>query len=132
MTCRRDRALTATDLGGIACEPHHRATEQTTHKLENNYTNKFSHCCESSRAHNTFPDLGISVRLRTPREFDFEGQWDLITELPQDWGNRPLCIRTQKKGTVTPQETEPDLPVSVQESQAEAWVNIDQPWGQGH
>ena len=28
--------------------------------------------------------------LRTLREFDFEGQWDLITQLPQDWGSRPL------------------------------------------
>ena len=26
--------------------------------------------------------------LRIPRESDFEGQKDLITELPQDWGNR--------------------------------------------
>ena len=46
----------------------------------------------------------------------------LITRLPQDWGNRLLegrnktvHTRTQEKGTVTPQETEPDLPVSVQE-----------------
>ena len=30
--------------------------------------------------------------------------------------------RTQEKGAVTPQETDPDLPVSVQESLAEAWV----------
>ena len=80
------------------------------------------------------------------REFDFEGQRDLITELTQDWGNRLLegththththtqlgCTRTQEKGAVTPQETEPDLPVSVQEFQAEAWVNTDLPWGQGH
>ena len=58
--------------------------------MENNYTKKFSHCCESSRTHNRFPNLGISVRLRTPREFDFEGQWDLTTEFPQDWGNRLL------------------------------------------
>ena len=28
--------------------------------------------------------------LSTPKEFDFGGQWDLITELPQDWGNRLL------------------------------------------
>ena len=34
-------ALAAADLGGVACEPHHRATEQTTHKLENNYTKEF-------------------------------------------------------------------------------------------
>ena len=25
-----------------------------------------------------------------PGEFDFEGQWDLITELTGDWGNRLL------------------------------------------
>ena len=32
------------------------------------------------------------------------------------------CTRTQEKGAVTPQETDPDLPLSVQESPAEAWV----------
>ena len=30
--------LVAAELGSVACESHHRATEQTTHKLENNYT----------------------------------------------------------------------------------------------
>ena len=30
--------------------------------------------------------------------------------------------RTQEKGAVTPQETDPDMPMSVQESPAEAWV----------
>ena len=50
-------------------------------------------------------------------------------ELTQDWGNRllegtnkTLCTRTQEKGAVTPQETDPDLPVSVQESPEEVWV----------
>ena len=33
-----------------------------------------------------------------------------------------VCPRTQEKGTVTPQATDPDLPVSVQESPAEARV----------
>ena len=28
--------------------------------------------------------------MRNPREFDVGGQWDLITELTQDWGNRLL------------------------------------------
>ena len=37
--------------------------------------------------------------------------------------------RTQEKGTVTPQKTEPYLPVSVQESPAEAWVDSGLPWG---
>ena len=40
--------------------------------------------------------------------------------------------RTQEKGAVTPQETEPDLPASVQESPAEAWVNSGLPWSQRH
>ena len=32
----------------------------------------------------------LAKGLRTPREFDYEGQWDLIKELPQDRGNRLL------------------------------------------
>ena len=38
--------------------------------------------------------------------------------------NRTLCTRTQEKGAGTPQETDPDLPVSVQGSLAEAWVVV--------
>ena len=34
-----------------------------------------------------------------------------------------VCPRTQKKGAVTLEETEPDLPVSVQESLEELWVD---------
>ena len=44
-------------------------------------------------------------------------------ELTQDWGNRllegtnrTLCIRTQEKGAVTPQETDPDSPSSLQQT----------------
>ena len=33
---------------------------------------------------------------------------------------------------MTPQETEPDLPVSVQESPMEVWVDSGQLWGHGH
>ena len=42
-----------------------------------------------------------------------------------------VCTRTQEKGAVTPQETDPDLPVSVQYSLAEAWVGggLLQDWG---
>ena len=36
-----------------------------------------------------------------------------------------MHTRTQEKGAVTPQETDPDLPVSVQESLAEVWVSSD-------
>ena len=51
-------------------------------------------------------------------------------ELTQEWGNRLLegknrtvCTRTQEKGAVIPQETGLDLPMSVQESLGEAWVD---------
>ena len=64
-----------------------------------------------------------------------------LLELTQDWGNRllegtnrtldPECTRTQEKGAVAPQETDLDLPVSVQESPAEVWVGggLQQVWG---
>ena len=53
-----------------------------------------------------------------------------LPELTQDWGNRLLrehkqnlmCTRTQEKGAMTPQETDPDLLMIVQESPTEAWV----------
>ena len=68
--------------------------EQPSRQLTNCRTiipNKFLHCCKVPRATVDSPTWGIPAKgLRTPREFDFEGQWDLRTELPQDWGNRPL------------------------------------------
>jgi len=32
----------------------------------------------------------LAKGLRTPREFDFGGQWGMTMALPQDWGNRLL------------------------------------------
>ena len=42
-----------------------------------------------------------------------------------------VCTRTQEEGAVTPQETDPDLPVSVQEFPVEACVGsgLLQGWG---
>ena len=42
-----------------------------------------------------------------------------------------VCTRTEEKGAVTPQKTDPDLPVSVQESLEEKWVHsgLLQGWG---
>ena len=39
--------------------------------------------------------------------------------------------KTQEKGAVTPQETDPGLPVSVQESLVEVWIGggLLQGWG---
>ena len=39
--------------------------------------------------------------------------------------NRTLCTRTQDKGALALQETDPDLSMSVKESPAEAWVAGD-------
>ena len=61
-----------------------------------------------------------------------------LPELTQEWevdsgrAQRNLvCTRTQEKGAVTPQETDPDLPMSVQESLAETWIGggLLQGWG---
>ena len=52
-----------------------------TYKLQNNYAKEISHCKESSRTHNRLP-RDLAKGLRTSREFDSGGQWDLITELP--------------------------------------------------
>ena len=43
-----------------------------------------------------------------------------------------LQSRTQEKGAMTPQKTDPDLPVSVQESLSEALVGGGLLQGQGH
>ena len=59
-------------------------------------------------------------------------------ELTQGWGNRLeghkqnlVCTRTQQKGAVTPQKTDPDLPVSVHVSLAEVWISGGLLQGQG-
>ena len=62
-----------------------------TCKLENNNTKevlplfwKFSTPCQASQPGDPTKGLGI------PKESDFEGQQDLITRLPQDWGKQRL------------------------------------------
>ena len=45
--------------------------------------------------------------------------------------NKTLCTPGPRERSSDPQETEPGLPVSVQESLAEAWVNSGLPRGQG-
>ena len=61
-----------------------------------------------------------------------------LPELTQNWEkrllegtNRILCTRTQEKGAVKPLETDPDLPMNVQESPLEPWVSggLLQGWG---
>ena len=67
------------------------ATRQTTHKLENNYTKEIFAMLQKFKGpqHISQPE-DTPKGVRTPRECDFEDQWDLITELQQDWENRLL------------------------------------------
>ena len=74
---------------------------------------KFSRCCESSRAHNKLPSLDIQQKdWEPPGKHSRRAQQNLV------------CTWTQEKETVTPRETEPDLPVSVWESPAELWADV--------
>ena len=43
-----------------------------------------------------------------------------------------VCTTTQNKGALNPQETDPDLPMSVQKSPVEVWVSGGLLQGQGH
>ena len=62
-----------------------------------------------------------------------------LLELTQDWENRllegtnrTLCTRTQEKGAVALQGTDPDLPASVKGSPVEVWVGASLPQGWEH
>ena len=73
-------------------------TGWATHKLENNNTKgvlpllwRVWAPCQASQPGDLPKGLGI------PRESDFEGQWDLITWLPQDWGNRDYTFGGHKQ-----------------------------------
>ena len=59
---------------------------------------KFSHCFESSEPPHQASQPGYLAKgLGILRESDFEGQWDLIAGLPQDWGKQiPLLVGTNK------------------------------------
>ena len=64
-----------------------------------------------------FLTCGLSKGTENPQESDFEGQQDLIRELPQDCGNRdswwaqtkPCAHLDLGERAVTPQDAEPDI-----------------------
>ena len=64
--------------------------------------------------------------------FDYRTSTGLGKEILGGHKQNIVCTRVQEKGAVSPQETEPDLPVSVQESPVEAWVDSGLLQGQGH
>ena len=73
------------------------------------------------------PYFGLRSNIRKGTEFHPSTEVDeRFTEHGPAHQNK-----TQEKGAVTPQETEPDLPVSVWQSLAEVRVNSGVPRGQG-
>ena len=62
-----------------------------THKLQNNHTKEILALLRKFwDSQQIYQPGDLARELRTPKEFDCRGQWDLITELTQDWGNRLL------------------------------------------
>ena len=130
MACHRDRVSGCSRPESYSIT-HHRGAEQMTHKLQNDYAKEILALLRKSQYPQQISQPGDPEKgLRTPREFNVGGQWDLITEFPQDWGNRiveginkTFCTPGAKRKEQCPQKTESDLPVGVQESHVEAWVN---------
>jgi len=64
--------------------------------------------------------------------FDYRTSTGLGKQTLEGHKQNLVCTRTQEEEALTPQETEPDLPMSVQESPVELWVNNGLLWGQKH
>ena len=64
--------------------------------------------------------------------FDYRNYTELGQQSLGGHKQNLVCTRTQEKGVVTPQETGPDLPVSVQKSPAEVWVGGGLLQSRGH
>ena len=90
--------------------------------------------------HNRFPSPGTWQRDWEPPgnlTLKASGIWlqNLHkTEETDSWKAeaKPVHTRTQEKEAMTLQETDPEVPVSVQESLAEVWVDSGLLQGQGH
>ena len=81
------------------------------------------------------PSLLFGLRPKYGRRNEGNGnlhQKDLCLHCCVHTVNSFVHTRTAEKGAVTPQETEPDMPVGVQESLAEAWDHSGLLWDQGH
>ena len=129
--------------GAITIKSNPRPARWATHKLQNNNTKEvlpllwwFWASCQASQPGDLTKGLGI------PRESDLEGQQDLIIGLPQGWEKQRFycwraqtkfaCTKTQGKGSVILQETEPDLTASVTGFPVEVRVGRGSPQVWGH
>ena len=88
-----------------------------------------------------YPAWGPDKGTGSPRESDLEGQRDLTTRLPQDWGKQGLqswrghktlhAPRLRGKDQRDPWETEVKLPAHIGGSPVEARVSRGSPQGRG-
>ena len=64
-------------------------------------------------------EVAINTTIEPPKVTQYRGNrlWETHTQ-------NLACTRTQEKGAVTLQETDPDLPMSAQESLVEVWVRV--------
>ena len=103
---------------------------------------KFLHYCEGLEPHIRLHQSGdLTKGLEIPRESDlspirldhktYTGVGETDSSLG---GHKQNLVRTkiQRKGAVTPQETEPKLHASVGGSPVEAWVGRGSPQAWGH
>ena len=133
--------LAAAELGVTVCEPHHRAHQaddpQTREQL---YQRSSCTVTKILGLTTDFPTWGSSKGIENPKGiwlwrpvgFDYRTSTGLGKQTL--WGHKQNLVytRTQEKGSVTPQETQLELPVSVRESQAEVWVDSGLLQGQGY
>ena len=128
VACCRDRGSGCSRLGSHSIT-HHRTGADDPKTAEKLYQRNSHTVKKVLRPTTDFTTQRPTKGLRTTREFDFGGQWGLITDFNRTrttdfWRaqTKPGGHRNQEKGAVSPQETDSDLPVSVQESLVEACV----------
>ena len=87
------------------------------------------------------PSIFASIRVfsresvlhtRWPKYWSFSFSISLSNEHARRAQTNLVCTRSQEKAAVIPQETDPDLPMSVQESPVEAWVSSGLLQGRGY
>ena len=85
--------------GTITIKSNPIPAEWVTHNLENINTKEVLPLLWSFKTPHQASQPGDPTKgLGIPRKSDLEGQWDLITRLPQDWGKQRLqSWRTQTK-----------------------------------
>ena len=82
--------------GTITLQSNPTPARWVPHTVENNDTKQVLTLLQRFQAPHHFPTWGSGKGLGIPRESDFEGQQDIITELPQDWGKQRLLEGTNK------------------------------------